>query len=104
MCSCKTEISIGGITKVPRNFLLERQLQDELRKLEAQRISNESCSLCYDNIQVRALTNLNKIDEKIYGQILSNCRQSVIAPIVRRTSARFALKLINDNDRPQSMR
>lgn len=56
-CSHKTEISIGGITRVPRNFLLERQLRDELRKLEAQRISNESCSLCYDNIQVGTISH-----------------------------------------------
>lgn len=52
ICSFKTEISIGGISRAPKNYLLERQMQDELKKLKTLQTSDEFCNLCYDNIQV----------------------------------------------------
>lgn len=53
ICGLKTEILIGGVSRVPRNFLLERQLQNEIHKLQTLCLNDEYCSQCYDEIEVR---------------------------------------------------
>lgn len=52
ICAHRTEIAIGGVTRVPKNFLLERQLQDELDRRENQNLADKLCSLCYEEIEV----------------------------------------------------
>lgn len=52
ICGQRTEIPIGGVCRVPKNFLLERQLQDEIQKLQTQCLNDEYCSQCYDQIVV----------------------------------------------------
>lgn len=52
ICVHRTEIAIGGVTRVPKNFLLERQLQDELNHRENQNLADKFCSLCYEEIEV----------------------------------------------------
>lgn len=52
ICAHRTEIAIGGVTRVPKNFLLERQLQDELNRRENQNLADKLCSLCYEEIEV----------------------------------------------------
>lgn len=56
ICSRRTEIAIGGVSRVPRNFLLERQLHDEIDKLQTQRASDEYCGQCYDDVEVTKKT------------------------------------------------
>lgn len=55
ICSVRTEIPIGGVSRVPKNFLLERQLQEAIQKLQTQYLNDEYCSQCYDEIVVRKL-------------------------------------------------
>lgn len=52
ICGHRTEIAIGGVTRVPKNFLLERELQDELNRRENQNLTDKLCSLCYEEIEV----------------------------------------------------
>lgn len=52
ICGVQTEIPIGGVSRVPKNFLLERQLQDEIHKLQSQCLNDEYCSQCYDEVVV----------------------------------------------------
>lgn len=52
ICAHRTEITIGGVTRVPKNFLLERQLQDELNRRENLNLADKLCSLCYEEIEV----------------------------------------------------
>lgn len=52
ICAHRTEIAIGGVTRVPKNFLLERQLQDELNRRENLNLADKLCSLCYEEIEV----------------------------------------------------
>ncbi|XP_031617134.1 tripartite motif-containing protein 45 [Contarinia nasturtii] len=51
LCLLRTEIPIGGVSRVPKNFLLERQLQDEIYKIC---LKNENCNQCYDEIKAHA--------------------------------------------------
>lgn len=52
ICAYRTEIVIGGVTRVPKNFLLERQVQIELTRMENQNLAVQFCSLCCDKIEV----------------------------------------------------
>lgn len=52
ICSHRTEIIIGGVTRVPKNFVLERQLLDEINRRETQNLADQLCSLCYEEIEV----------------------------------------------------
>lgn len=46
ICSQRTIIPIGGVSRVPKNFLLERQLNDAIEKLREPQLTH--CSQCYD--------------------------------------------------------
>lgn len=48
ICSQRTIIRIGGVCRVPKNFLLERQMTDAIEKLRSQQHSNVCCSQCYE--------------------------------------------------------
>lgn len=48
ICGKSTIIPIGGVSRVPKNFLLERQMNDAMEKLQAQQFPNSGCSQCYD--------------------------------------------------------
>lgn len=37
---------------MPKNYLLERQLNDTIEKLQAQQFPNQCCSQCYDQNEV----------------------------------------------------
>lgn len=52
ICGLRTEIPIGGVSRVPKNFLLERQLQHEIHKLQALCLTDKNCSQCYEEIEV----------------------------------------------------
>lgn len=52
LCSYRTEIQIGGIARVPKNFLLERQLQNKLNSLDVKNSCGKCCNLCYEKIEV----------------------------------------------------
>lgn len=52
MCGKSTVIPIGGVCRVPKNYLLERQMNDVIEKLQAQQSPNLGCSQCYDQNMV----------------------------------------------------
>lgn len=51
-CGHRTIIPIGGVSRVPKNYLLERQLNDAIAKLQAQQLSTQGCSQCNDQNEV----------------------------------------------------
>lgn len=52
ICSVRTEIPIGGVSRVPKNYLLERQLQNAIDEKQTQSSANQYCSQCYGEIEV----------------------------------------------------
>lgn len=45
---------------MPKNFLLERQLQAELSSIEMKNACGKFCNLCYDKTEVRGLVAVAK--------------------------------------------
>lgn len=54
MCGLRTDIAIGGVSRVPKNYLLERQLRDTLEQLQTNHVpSQQYCSQCYEKNEVK---------------------------------------------------
>lgn len=62
ICSQRTIIRIGGVSRLPKNFLLERQMNDAIEKLRAQKLSSVFCSQCYEQNMV----NIEKNDKLLF--------------------------------------
>lgn len=58
ICLLITEVSIGGINRIPKNFLLERQVQSEFSKIEMMNFTSNFCGLCSDENIVSDCYNL----------------------------------------------
>lgn len=54
ICGVRTEIAIGGVSRVPKNYLLERQLQNAIEARQTQSSANQLCSQCYGEIEVQS--------------------------------------------------
>lgn len=62
ICGVRTEISIGGVSRVPKDYLLERQLQAAIEDKQTDSTSNHYCSQCYSKTKV-SLKSTNKFNE-----------------------------------------
>lgn len=71
ICGQRTIIPIGGVSRVPKNFLLERQLTDAIENLQAKQSPSPGCSQCNDQDGVIFWGKLFKIWMKIHSFFLS---------------------------------
>lgn len=62
ICDRRTDIAIGGVSRVPKNFLLERQLQYEIEKLQT---SDKYCSQCYGEVEVMYSVFYHKVYQQL---------------------------------------
>lgn len=54
ICGQRTIIPIGGVCRVPKNFLVDRQMKDAVENLQTQQIPNQCCSQCHQQNEVNS--------------------------------------------------